>query len=360
MVSQAQDSCHPSSSAVGQSGALRDDALLGKFAEGRPKSRQVDWTNTASAAMDYGLCLANLYLGLASIVVGSCRGQAKLGEGDGVEPDQAALITDRFGTTIDGVSAAGTPMLARILARRTQRSYTDAPVPDALIDLLLSVALSASSKSDFQQASIIKLKDAQRRSRIAAHFPAMPWIGKSPAFLVFCGDARRLERIGTTRGHPQRNGDLEAFLNAAVDAALVMQTFILAAESVDLGCCPISVIRNQMETVAEELALPDGVFPVAGLCVGYPASQGHISMRLPAAVTVHTDTYDDTRLNEHIEAYDRRRDTRHAMTREQQRNPKLFGYVDFYGWSEDKARQAAQPEGASFANYVKAHGFSFG
>jgi FMN reductase [NAD(P)H] len=281
-----------------------------------------------------------------------------------MEPDLGALIADRFGsdTSVAEIVPSALPAaseLARILARRTQRSYTDAPVPDGLIDLLLAVALSASSKSDFQQVSIVKLKDVGKRARIAAHFPAMPWIGKSPAFLVFCGDARRLERIGTLRGHPQRNGDIEAFLNASVDAALALQTFILAAEAIGLGCCPISVIRNQMQIVAEELALPDGVFPVAGLCLGYPAGRGHVGLRLPPSITVHTDTYDDSGLAAGIDNYDRRRSARHAMTREQQRDPQRFGYAAFYGWSEDKARQAAQPEGASFADYVKTRGFSF-
>jgi FMN reductase [NAD(P)H] len=275
--------------------------------------------------------------------------------------DLKSLLIDRFGLDLKlAYPEPVPPLIAQILQRRTHRSYAARPVADQLIDLLAAVALSASAKSDFQQATVIKLKDPGKREAIARHFPAMPWIGSSPAFLVFCADARRLERIGTMRRHPQRNGDLEAFLNASVDAALAMQTFILAAEAVGLGCCPISVIRNQMETVARELALPDGVFPVAGLCVGYPAAAGHISMRLPPAVTVHTDGYDDSNLEQEIDAYDRRRAGRHATPREQQRNPKKFGYADFYGWSEDKARQAAEPEGASFAAYVRASGFSFG
>ena len=266
-----------------------------------------------------------------------------------MEATLQSLLADRFGETVARADAPLTPMLARILARRTQRNYTADPVPDGLLDLLLFSALSASSKSDFQQASVIKLKDAGKRARIAAHFPTMPWIANAPAFLVFCGDARRLERISTLRGHPQENRGIDAFLNASVDAALVLQTFILAAESVGLGCCPISVVRNHMTTIAAELALPDGVFPVAGLCLGYPSGKGHFSIRLPPATTIHTDTYDDSGLAQQIDAYDRRRDARHAMTREQQRNPALFGYAEFYGWSEDKARQAAQPEGASFA-----------
>jgi len=274
--------------------------------------------------------------------------------------DLKSLLIDRFGLDLQlGYAEPVPPLLAQILQRRTHRSYAARPVADELVDLLIAAALSASAKSDFQQASVIKLKDAGKRQAIARQFPAMPWIGTAPVFLVFCGDARRLERIGTMRDHPQRNGDLEAFLNASVDAALALQTFILAAEAVGLGCCPISVIRNQMTTVAQELALPEGVFPVAGLCAGYPAGKGHISMRLPPAVTVHTDTYDDSNLEMEIDAYDRRRAARHMTPREQQRNPKRFGYADFYGWSEDKARQAAEPEGASFAAYVRAHGFSF-
>ena len=271
-----------------------------------------------------------------------------------------SLLMDRFGLDPNLACAEPVPpLIGQILQRRTHRRYAARLVADELIDLLLAAALSASAKSDFQQASIIKLKDPEKRRAIAARFPAMPWIGASPAFLVFCADARRLDRIGIMRKHPRRNGDLEALFNATVDATLVMQTFILAAEAVGLGCCPISVIRNEMATVARELSLPDGVFPVAGLCVGYPAGTGHISMRLPPAVTVHTDGYDDRNLEQEIDAYDRRRAARHMTPREQQRNPEKFGYADFYGWSEDKARQAAEPEGASFAAYLRAHRFSF-
>jgi nitroreductase len=274
--------------------------------------------------------------------------------------DLKSLLIDRFGLDLKLAYAEPVPPpIAQILQRRTHRRYAARPVADELIDLLIAAALSASAKSDFQQASIIKLKDPDKRKAIAVRFSSMPWIGSAPAFLVFCADARRLERIGAMRNHPRRNGDLEAFFNAAVDAALALQTFILAAEATGLGCCPISVIRNEMATVARELALPDGVFPVAGLCIGYPAGQGYISMRLPPAVTVHTDVYEDGDLEQQIDGYDRRRAARHMTPREQQRSPEKFGYADFYGWSEDKARQAAEPEGASFAAFVRAHGFLF-
>jgi FMN reductase [NAD(P)H] len=279
---------------------------------------------------------------------GNGRDGAKLGD----------LLNQRFGAGAPvPQDEAVEPELARILARRTHRRYTDAPVPPALIDRLLYAALSASSKSDFQQASILKLEDAGKRAALGAEFPAMPWIGAAPVFLVFLADPRRLETIGAMRGHPQPQRDVEAFLNASADAALAMQTFILAAESVGLGCCPISVIRNKLPLVADLLKLPDGVYPLAGLCVGWPADEGHASIRLAPSVTIHTDTYDAGVVEPGVEAYDRARHERHAMT--QQRNPARFGQAAFYGWSEDKARQAAEPEGEAFADYIRRTWFRF-
>ncbi|HUA55731.1 MAG TPA: nitroreductase family protein [Candidatus Sulfotelmatobacter sp.] len=274
-------------------------------------------------------------------------------------------LTQRFGAppAFDGHTLAGAvdddAALHRILGRRTHRDYAPKPVPEALLGVLVSAALSASSKSDFQQVSIIRVVDPAKRAALAALIPAMPWIGTSPVFYVFCGDARRLERLCELRGHPQGNGRLEGFFNAAVDAALVMQTFILAAESVGLGVCPISVIRNHPDAVGEILGLPDKVFPVAGLCIGWPARAGFVSMRLPPAVTVHVDRYDDADMPGLVDAYDRSRDARHSIPPDKQRSPQKFGAAAFYGWSEDKARQAAEPEGGAFPVWLRKRGFTF-
>ena len=266
----------------------------------------------------------------------------------------------RFGFDSDlGDDVPENAWLQQVLMRRTQRRYSDQPISDSLVRLLLAAAFSASSKSDYQQGSVIWLKDRARRDRLAALFPDMPWIGAAPVFLVFLGDARRLERLGELRGLEPANGALEGFFNATVDAALALQTCVLAAETLGLGTCPISVLRNRIGEVADILELADMVFPVAGLCLGYPAQQGFISMRLPPEASVHIDRYDDTRLAEAVDSYDRRRDARHSL-KDRQRDPARFGTAEFYGWSEDKVRQAMNAEGSGFATWLKAHGFTLG
>jgi nitroreductase len=272
-----------------------------------------------------------------------------------------ALWQARFG---DGAAPPAAdlpelPWLRQVLSRRSHRRYAERAVAEPLLRLLLAAAFSASSKSDFQQVAVIRVQDAARRRRLAALVPDMPWIGSAPVFFVFCGDARRLERLGAWRRHGVDNGRLEGFLNAAIDAALVLQTFVLAAETAGLGCCPISVLRDHAAAVAEILELPEKVFPVAGLCLGYPAQEGYTSLRLPLAVTLHTDRYDDSRLAELVDAYDRRRDARYSIPPARQRARGRFGEALFYGWSEDKTRQAAaESEGVEFAGWLPAHGFT--
>jgi nitroreductase len=269
------------------------------------------------------------------------------------------LLEKRFGASHLASTGDLGPEIARILGRRTIRRYGARPVDPQLIEVLIAAALSASSKSDFQQASIIKVNDPAKRQAIGSFFPSMPWIGTSPGFLVFCGDPRRLEQICERSDHPTPQRDIEAFLNASVDAALALQTFILAAEAVGLGCCPISVIRNRVRAVAKILSLPRGVFPVSGLCFGYPSDQSHVSMRLPLSITVHADAYDDSSAASDIAAYDMRRERTNPTSREKQRNPAKFGYAESYGWSEDKARQAAEPEGQEFNDYLRETWFKF-
>jgi FMN reductase [NAD(P)H] len=269
-------------------------------------------------------------------------------------------IARRFGD--DGAPGEGgvdNDLIGRVLSRKTVRRYTEEMPSEALLDTLVACALSASAKSDFQQASILRVRDPDKRAAIGTLFPAMPWIGAAPVFFVFLGDARRLQRIGEMRGKPVQNGTLEGFFNASVDAALAMQTMILCAESAGLGVCPISVIRNEVDKVADILGLPDLVFPVVGLCLGTPQGEGHVSLRLPRSVTTHVDRYDDSRLEPAIDDYDQRRHALHAIPKEQQRSNAEFGEAALYGWSEDKARQAAKAEGAAFPPYLRKHGFSF-
>jgi nitroreductase/FMN reductase [NAD(P)H] len=251
---------------------------------------------------------------------------------------------------------AGAGALARLAARRTHRRYLDRPVDGALIETLAAAALCAPTKSDLQQGDIVIVRDPGVRSQINALFPADGWIGEAPAFLVFCANNRRQRLIHEWRGRPFANDHLDAFFNATVDSAIQLATFVIAAEGLGLGCCPISAVRDHAGPIGDLLGLPDHVFPVAGMTVGWAAGEGRVSLRLPLDVTVHTDRYGEGDLRSHIDAYDARRAESQPYAR--QRLAEKYGEQAPYTWSEDKARQYSQPLRADFGAFIRAKGFN--
>ena len=71
---------------------------------------------------------------------------------------------------------------------------------------------------------------------------------------------------------------------------------------------------------------------------------------------MHTNTYDESRLKENIDAYDQRRHKLFPLRK--QRHPERYAEVAFYGWSEDKARHYSVPERADFGGFIRAKQFS--
>jgi len=270
-------------------------------------------------------------------------------------------LVDRFGPDAADVEFGGDapPLLRQLAARGSVRKFRSDIIPDRTLRRLCALALCAPTKSDLQQRDIIIIDSPSLKSRIGALLADGPlgqkWLAGVPNLLIFCGNNRRQRRIHALRDRHFANDHLDAFFNAAVDAAIALSAFVIAAEADGLGACPVSAVRNHSDALSRLLKLPDHVFPVAGLAVGYPAEAPKLSMRLPLSVTVHHNAFLEDGLDDAIEAYDRRREA--AQPYAAQRYVREFGLADTYGWSEDKARQYARPERADFGAYARRIGF---
>lgn len=265
------------------------------------------------------------------------------------------LLRKRFGDVTASAAEARSETVLGIAARASCRDFSVRPLDAELVRTLCAVALCAPTKSDLQQRDIVIVDDAALKAELVGLLDGQDWVGSAPALLVFCGNNRRQRLLHAWRGRPFANDHLDAFFNAAVDAGIALATFVTAAESIGLGCCPISAIRNHPERVSELLGLPEHVFPVAGLALGWPARRPPLSLRLPLEVTVHTDRYSEDGLRERIEDYDRSRRARQPYAR--QRFESEYGKDPAYGWSEDKVRQYSKPERAAFGAFVRGKGF---
>lgn len=280
---------------------------------------------------------------------------------DGASPPDSieALIERRFG--MDRNAAHGvppTPALAALLDRRVSRRYRPDPVPDALLEAVLAAAQSAPSKSDLQQYSIVVLTDPGPIGRIADWIGTMNWIKGAPVFLVFCADIFRGRAICRMHGMAHANDNLDTFLNASVDAALAMGAAMAAADALGLGYCPISYVRNHVERLAPLLGLPEAVFPIAGLTLGWPEHRALPSMRLPPSVVVHHGRYSTAQLDAEIAAYDARRHAREPLSPGKVKNGDVYGSRQNVTWSENAARQLSVPERFGFRAWLKTRGLS--
>ena len=246
-------------------------------------------------------------------------------------------------------------LLSSMAGRGSCRSFTDREVPLAWLHALSSIALASPTKSDLQQRDIIILQQQNKRAEIARLISGQPWVAAAPALVVFCGNNRRQRLLHDWHDVAFANDHLDAFFNATADAAIALGAFVTSAEAIGLGCCPISAIRNQASAVSEILGLPDHVFPLAGLAIGFPAKAPEISKRLPLRSTVHYDKYGEDDLATAVSSYDAERAT--AQPYEKQRYVDTFGKSETYCWSQDKVRQYSRPERADFGAFVRDKGF---
>ncbi|MCD6044605.1 MAG: nfrA2 [Burkholderiales bacterium] len=250
----------------------------------------------------------------------------------------AAVTEQRYGTPLKLSSAVpNLPAFAVLNERSVCRRYRPDRVPEDIVRLLCATALAAPSKSDLQQATIVRLTDPAKRAAVCALLPGSPWLAGAPELLVFCADGWRLRRIFERRKAEFPNEHLDAFFNASVDAAIALGAFVAAAELAGLGTCPISQVRDHVQRIDKLLELPDWVVPVAGLALGYPEQKETLSARLSLSATVHTNSYDRDAVERELDVYDGRRGK---------------------DWSGDKVKQYSSVWRADFGAHVTGKKFS--
>lgn len=202
-----------------------------------------------------------------------------------------------------------TEVVQTILGHKSCRSYADAPLADGLLELLVVAAQSAPSSCNLQAWSVVAVTDPVIRQWLNVVCGDQHHVAHAPVFLCFMIELARLEAISAANQQPGDTLDtLEMLLVGTIDAALAAQNLATAAASHGLGTCYIGGLRNQIDAVAEILALPPRVAPVFGMTLGFPAQgwDGAVKPRLPQALVLHRDTYSTQDPMPAVRAYEQR------------------------------------------------------
>lgn len=178
-----------------------------------------------------------------------------------------------------------------IKQRRTIRKYTQQPVSDELLNQLIEDASRTQTMGNLQLYSVIVTRAEEKKEMLApAHF-FQPMVTQAPVVLTICADFRRTSDWCLNRKANPGYDNVLSFLNAATDALLFTQTFCCLAEEKGLGICFLGTTVYQPQAIISALELPELVFPVATLTVGWPAESPSQTDRLPLQSIVHQETY---------------------------------------------------------------------
>ncbi|MEX0965531.1 MAG: oxygen-insensitive NADPH nitroreductase [Pseudohongiellaceae bacterium] len=189
-------------------------------------------------------------------------------------------------------------------SHRSIRKFTDQKIEPELFNELLNAGQGAATSSFLQGATVIRISKPETRSAIAKLAGGQSYVESAAEFIIFCADLKRPGNYCEEYEKPFAGDYTEHFIIATVDVALMAQSMVAAAESVGLGICYIGGIRNDPAQVAELLELPKGVYPVFGLCLGYPDQDPEIKPRLPLSVILKEEVYNEEGDREVIAEYD--------------------------------------------------------
>ena len=188
-------------------------------------------------------------------------------------------------------------------ARRSIRRYTGQPVPEEMLERLLTAAAWAPSAHNRQPWRFVVLTDEVVKERLARAMGdtlradrladgddpqavaqdaerSRARITGAPVVIAVC-----LTMADMDRYPDERRGRAE-YLMAVQSVAMAVQNLLLAAHAEGLGSCWMCAPLFCPDVVGDALGLPEGWEAQALITLGYPAGAGKPGQRKPLACLV--------------------------------------------------------------------------
>ena len=191
-----------------------------------------------------------------------------------------------------------------LMAHSSCRSFQDKPVPEDVADTIINCAQHAPTSSYLQAYTIIKVDDKEKRKALAQFAGGQEWVEKAGLALLFCADLHRLDVMLDVADKNVLHNE-ELYTVAVTDAALASSRALVAAQALGLGGVFVGGVRNETEKMAKLFGLPELVFPMYVVCMGYPAEVPPQRPRMDARLISAVDTYPEITGPEQLADYEK-------------------------------------------------------
>lgn len=199
-----------------------------------------------------------------------------------------------------------TPVTETLKNHVSVRKYNGQPIPDEMLREILNASRRSPTSSNMQAYSFVVVRNPETKKKLAESAGNQRHIETCDVFIAICADVSRLDKACELHG-VELHKNLENFLVASVDASLAGMSVATAAESFGLGHVMIGGMRNRPKYNAEVLGLPDGVYVVYGMCLGFFDEEQRPPQkpRLPEDLIIHYEQYDTSDPTAKLEAHDK-------------------------------------------------------
>lgn len=147
--------------------------------------------------------------------------------------------------------------LDAIMTRRSIRAYTQDPVSDAELEVVLRAGMAAPSASNERPWRFVVVRDPLTLARLAKATPFAAVVGRAQAAIVVCADKRAAKYPGFW----------------VIDCAAAIENALLAAHAIGLGGVWIGVhpVLPFVHAVRRTIGAPRHVVPHSMIALGWPA-----------------------------------------------------------------------------------------
>lgn len=189
--------------------------------------------------------------------------------------------------------------------RASCRSFKDIMIPDNVLNEVIEAGVHAATGGNLQPYSIIKITNKETKKRLVDECDMQNIVEKAPVNLLFCIDWRRIGQWAEACNAPfVATKSYRHFWIALQDTVICAQNICTAADSVGLGSVYIGTVESCFMELKSICDLPEGVFPVVLLSLGYPTEYPAPAKKLGIEALVHEETYQDLPIEKLIELQD--------------------------------------------------------
>lgn len=160
--------------------------------------------------------------------------------------------------------------------RRSIRKYTDEPISDDDLQLILEMAMLAPSAMNEQPWQFVVVRSEAGRASLAETSPYTHMAAKAPLVIVVCGDMKRDKAEGMW----------------VQDCSAAIQNLMLAARGRNIGSvwCGVHPVAEREAHIRSALNLPPHIIPLGLICLGHAEGSFKEESRYNSTL-VHLETW---------------------------------------------------------------------